>query len=113
MKAKILSAIILVFVMCTAACADLPSVTMLLKKKSPECEKMLAVLKQINSQYGIRIKTQHMYLEEHPELADKYKVRHVPTLIFMDANGKERAREVGPRTLEQVLAVFENAGVKI
>ena len=104
MKAKILLAIILVIVMCTAACAALPSVTVLMTKKSPECE--------ITSQYGARISASHVYLEDKPGLAEQYNVRYIPTLIFRDSDGKERARESGPRTLEQVLAVFENNGVK-
>ena len=112
MKAKILSAIILVIVMCTTACAALPSVTILMTKKSPECEKMLSVIKQINSQYGARISASHLYLEDKPGLAEQYNIRYIPTLIFRDSDGKERARESGPRTLEQVLAVFENNGVK-
>ncbi len=114
MKAKILSAIILAAVICSAACsASLPSVTMLLKKNSPECEKMLAVLKQIDKDYGVRVSTSCVYLDSNPGMAEKYKVRHIPMLIFRDANGRERAREVGYRTLEQVLAIFEKVGVKI
>ena len=112
MKAKILSAFLVVIVMCSAAYAALPSVTILMKKNSPECEKMLAVLKQIDSQYGVRISTSHIYLDDNLKLAEKYNIRHVPTLIFRDANGKERAREAGYRTSEQILAVFENAGIK-
>ncbi|MBR4195217.1 MAG: thioredoxin family protein [Synergistaceae bacterium] len=113
MKAKILTAVIFVAVLCSAAYAALPSVTVLLKKNSPECEKMLSVLRQIDSQYGTRIATSYIYLDEHPETAEEYKVRHIPMMIFWDADGKERAREIGPRTLEQVLAVFEKVGIKI
>ena len=112
MKAKILSAIILVIALCSAAFADVPSVTMLLKKNSSECKKMLEVAKQIDSQYKGRLSASYSYLEDKPKLADEYNVRYVPMLIFRDSAGKERAREVGPRTLEQVLAVFENNGVK-
>lgn len=112
MKAKIVSAILIVIVMCSSACAALPSVTILMKKNSPECEKMLPVLKQIDSQYGVRISTSYVYLEDNLKLAEQYNIRLVPTLIFRDASGKERAREAGYRTLEQILAVFDNAGIK-
>ena len=74
---------------------------------------MAKVLEQIDSEYKGRIATSHIYLEDKPELAEKYNVRYVPMLIFKDADGKERAREVGYRSVEQVLAVFENNGVKI
>lgn len=113
MKAKILSAIILVMLLCSSACAALPSVMILMKKNSSECERMLPVLKQIQQDYGVRISASHVYLEDDLKLAGKYNVRYVPMLIFMDADGKERAREVGYRSLEQILAVFEKNGIKI
>ena len=112
MKAKIISAILAVMVMCSSAYAAVPSVTILMKKNSPECEKMIPVLKQIDSQYGARISTSYVYLEDNLKLAEQYNIRLVPTLIFRDANGKERAREAGYRTSEQILAVFEKNGIK-
>ena len=113
MKVKFLSAILLVIVMCSTACAALPSVTILSTKTCPACTQMEKVFRQINSEYKGKISTEHIYLEDNPEVAEEYNVRYVPMLIFKDANGKERAREVGYRSLEQVLQVFENNGVKI
>lgn len=113
MKAKILSAFVLVVVLCSSAYAALPSVTMLSTKTCPACEQMAKVLKDINAKYSNKISTSHVYLEDKPELAKKYNVRYVPMLIFRDANGKERAREVGYRSLKEVLNVFEKVGVKI
>ena len=74
---------------------------------------MAKVLDEINRQYKGKISTEHIYLEDKPELAEKYNVRYVPMLIFKDADGKERAREVGYRSIEEVLNVFEKVGVKI
>ena len=99
--------------LCSSAFAAVPSVTMLSTKSCPACTQMAKVLEQIDSEYKGRIATSHIYLEDKPELAEKYNVRYVPMLIFKDADGKERAREVGYRSVEQVLAVFENNGVKI
>ena len=113
MKSKIFSAVVLVMLLCSSAFAAVPSVTMLSTKSCPACTQMAKVLEQIDSEYKGRIATSHIYLEDKPELAEKYNVRYVPMLIFKDADGKERAREVGYRSVEQVLAVFENNGVKI
>ncbi len=114
MKAKILSALVLVVVMCSvAAAASLPSVTMLSTKTCPACKQMAKVLDQINSQYKDRIATTHVYLEDNPEMAEKYNVRYVPMLIFMDAYGKEKAREVGYRSLDEVIKIFRDAGITI
>ena len=113
MKTKIFSAVLLAMVLCSSAYASLPSVTMLSTKTCPACAMMAKVLDQIDSEYGGRIKTSHIYLEDKPELAKKYKVRYVPMLIFKDANSKEVAREVGFMPKEDVLKTFSNKGVTI
>lgn len=41
--------------------------------------------------------------DESEELADKYHVKSVPTVIVLDNEGEELGRFVGPRTKEQLL----------
>ena len=111
---KILAALVFVLVLSACAFADsLPSVTMLSTKTCPACEQMAKVLKDIDAQYSGQISTAHIYLEDNPDIAQKYKVRYVPTLLFRDASGKIVAQEVGYKSLDGVLAVFRKAGVKI
>ena len=74
---------------------------------------MSRVLDEIEAKYARKLATETVSLERHPEVGRAYNVRYVPTLIFVDARGKEVAQEVGYRTLEQVLAIFRKAGVKI
>ena len=50
---------------------------------------------------------------EHPEVAREYKVRLVPTLLFLDAEGKVVRQELGYRSLDEVLEIFKKAGVAI
>lgn len=110
---KILSALVLVIVLCSAASAALPSVTMLSTKTCPACAQMETVMKEIASQYAGKISTEHVYLEDHPDVAKKYNVRYVPTLLFRDSSGKIVAQEIGYKSLDAVLAVFKRAGVNI
>ena len=114
MKTKVLSALIFVLLACSmAGAASLPSVTMLSTKTCPACEQMAKVLNDINAKYSGKISTYHFYLEDKPELAKEYNVRYVPMLIFRDASGREKAREVGYRSLDEVMKVFQKAGIKI
>ena len=114
MKAKILSAFLLVMMACSVAgAASLPSVTMLSTKTCPACEQMAKVLNDIKAKYGGKISTAHIYLEDNPEIARKYNVRYVPMLIFRDASGKERAREVGYKSLDEVISTFRKVGITI
>ena len=114
MKVKVLSAFLLVMVLCSVAgAASLPSVTMLSTKTCPACEQMSQVLNDIKAKYSGKVATYHFYLEDKPELAKEYNVRYVPMLIFRDASGREKAREVGYRSLDEVMKIFAKAGVKI
>ena len=111
---KALSVLVLVLTLSVcASAADLPSVTMLSTKTCPACEQMAKVMKEIDAQYSGKITTAHIYLEDNPDIAQKYKVRYVPTLLFRDASGKVVAQEVGYKSLSEVLAVFRKAGVNI
>ncbi len=110
---KILSALLLVMVLSSGACAALPSVTMLSTKTCPACEQMEAVMKELATQYAGKISTEHVYLEDHPDVAKKYNVRYVPTLLFRDGSGKIVAQEIGYKSLDGVLEVFRKAGVNI
>ena len=96
-----------------ALAARLPKLTMLSTKTCPACVQMAKVLKQIDSKYAGRLATQHIYLEDRPELIEQYKIRYVPMLLFVDGNGQEVAQEVGYRSLDEVLSVFKKHNVKI
>ena len=110
---KMLSALVLVVIMSSCASAALPSVTMLSTKTCPACEQMEKVMKEINAKYSGKLSTAHIYLEDNPDIAKKYNVRYVPTLLFRDASGKVVAQEVGYKSLDEVLAVFRKARVKL
>ena len=110
----LLAAALLVAVMATGAwAAKLPTLKMLSTRSCPACVQMNKVLKRIDRDYSGRLATQHVYLEEHEDVAEKYNVRYVPTLIFIDAKGHEFAQKVGYLSLEEVLAVFKKHGIKI
>ena len=110
---KILSALLLVMVLCSCAFAALPSVTMLSTKTCPACAQMEKVMKKIEADYSGKISTQHIYLEDKPELAKQYNIRYVPTLLFRDSSGKIVAQEIGYRSLDAVLEVFRKSGITI
>ena len=74
---------------------------------------MSKVLDEINDKYAGKLVAEKVNVEEHPEVAREYKVRYVPTLLFMDAEGKVVQQEVGYRSLDEVLEIFKKAGVAI
>lgn len=110
---RISAALVMLMVLCSSAFAALPSVTMLSTKTCPACAQMEKTLKEIDAKYSGKIATSHIYLEDNPDVAKKYNVRYVPTLLFRDASGKTVAQEVGYKDLNGVLAVFRKAGINI
>ena len=110
---RIILAFVFIIVLCSSAFAALPSITMLSTKTCPACKQMTKVFNELKSKHGSSVSTSHIYLEDNPEVAKEYNVRYVPMLIFKDAKGKEVAREVGFKSLSEVLAVFKKAGVNI
>lgn len=113
MKKKILWALLFVFVLSSMASAAVPSVVMLSTKSCPACAQMSKVLKEINANYRGRLSTALIYLENNPDIAQKYNVRYVPTLIFRDASGKEIAQAIGYKSLKEVLKIFADKGINI
>ena len=113
MKKGFLLSLLLVLVLCSVASAAVPSIVMLSTKSCPACVQMSKVLKQINENYRGRLTTAHIYLENNPDIAKKYNIRYVPTLIFRDASGKEIAQEIGYKSMQEVLEIFEKKGIKI
>lgn len=110
---KFLLSLMLVLFLSSVASAALPSVVMLSTQTCPACVQMSKVLKDLRAKYPNKLTTAHIYLENNPDIAKKYNIRYVPTLIFRDSNGNEIAKEVGYRSVDEVIKIFANAGVKI
>ena len=74
---------------------------------------MSKVLDEVNDKYAGKLVAEKVDLEKNPEVAREYKVRFLPTLLFLDAEGKVVQQEVGYRSLDEVLEIFKKAGVAI
>ena len=108
------SAILVALVLLISGCAfaeNLPSITMLSTKTCPACTQMEKVMKQLRSEYRGKVSTVHVYLEDNPDIAKKYNIRYVPTLIFRDGTGKMIAQQIGYRSLDDVLLTFAESGI--
>ncbi len=64
---------------------------------------MLApILKQVKENLGDRITIIKIDVDKHQELASKYQVRGVPTMVLFQ-NGKQLWRQSGVLTKEQII----------
>ena len=89
----------------------LPSLVTLSTPTCGHCVQMSRVLDSINEKYGEKIFTEKIDLMSRRDLASEFNVRSVPHLLFVDAEGKVFEQKIGFTQEDDVLKVFENAGI--
>ena len=64
------------------------------------------VLKQ-NLEGFTRVPVEEIDCEENPDIAQKYNVRNVPTLIYLNDKEEVVDRTVGLQTIDQINAIID------
>lgn len=64
------------------------------------------VLKQ-NLEGFTRVPVEEVDCEENPDMAQKYNVRNVPTLIYLNDKDEVIDRTVGLQTIDQINAIID------
>ena len=77
------------------------------------CKKMQKVMDQIEEEYGDQVKIvfYDVWTDEGKPYGDKYKIRLIPTQIFLDKEGKEYYRHEGYFPKEDLIKVLKKKGV--
>ena len=78
------------------------------------CRMMQPVMKNIEKKYGDQIKVifYDVWTQEQRKYADIYKIRVIPTQVFLDANGKEFHRHEGFYPEAEIDKILETKGLK-
>jgi thiol-disulfide isomerase/thioredoxin len=72
----------------------------------PPCKQMRPRVELLSkNNYPVR----SIDVDEHPELAERYRIEGVPTFVVVDAEGKEIAREEGLIEARELADLFRNA----
>ncbi len=69
------------------------------------CQVLGPVLKQVKDQLGDQIKIVKIDVDKNQELASRWQVRGVPTMVLFQ-NGKQLWRQSGVLSKEQILQVI-------
>jgi len=74
---------------------------------------MSKVLDSINEKYAEKILAEKIDLVGNRELAVEFMVQYVPHLLFVNANGEVFEQKIGVMQEDDVLKIFEKAGIRI
>ena len=78
------------------------------------CKKMQPVMEQVEKEYGAQVKVifYDVWTDEGKPYAQKYKIRLIPTQVFLDKDGNEYFRHEGFFPYEDLVNVLKQKGVK-
>ena len=78
------------------------------------CKMMQPVMKQVEQKYGKRVEIvfHDVWTEEGKIHGQKYRIRAIPTQIFLDKNGNEYFRHEGFFPFEEIENILGRKGVK-
>lgn len=78
------------------------------------CKMMQSVMKEVEEEYGDQVKVifYDVWTKEGAPFGEQYKIRAIPTQVFLDKDGKEFSRHLGFFPREEIEKVLEKQGVK-
>ena len=79
------------------------------------CKAMQPVMKSIEEKYGSQIKIifYDVWQKEQAHHAQEYKIRVIPTQVFLDSQGKELMRHEGFFPEKEIDALLQSKGLKL
>ena len=95
--------------------SNMPSLLEFSTETWPACVQMVSVMKEVKKEYEGRVAVKTLIVnesEENYELAGKYNIRVVPTLIFLNADGSEYKRIEVFTPKKEIEEIFNKMGVK-
>lgn len=76
------------------------------------CDMMAPIIEALRQEYNGKLAVEFYDVRKDPEPARQYRIRVIPTQIFIDASGKEIFRHEGFLPKEEILPVLAQMGVK-
>ena len=78
------------------------------------CKKMQPIMDEIEKEYKDQVKVvfHDVWTSEGKPFAGKYKIRLIPTQIFLDSEGKEYFRHEGFFPKKEIIKILKEKGVE-
>ncbi len=90
-----------------------PTLVELMTPVCPACKEMAKVLAEFEEKHGGSVEVKVIDVREDANAARLYQVRYVPTLVFLDEEGKELEKKVGYMPLDALEKEWERLGYSL
>ncbi|MBI2419033.1 MAG: thioredoxin family protein [Ignavibacteriales bacterium] len=109
---------VLLFILaCTAQAQTKPKITFveLGSVRCIPCKQMQPIMKSIENKYGEQVKVifYDVWNDDQKKFADQYKIKLIPTQVFLNEQGKEIFRHEGFYPEKQIDKLLQAQGLKI
>jgi thioredoxin 1 len=94
----------------TEATTNLPKLWDFWATWCPPCKQMKPIIEALEKEYDGKIEIKSIDVDQNKDLAEKFKVQAIPTLVFLDAKGNELSRIVGLVTRDTIVGRFKTHG---
>lgn len=91
---------------------QLPTLLELGSDTCTPCKLMKPILEELSREYEGKLSVQFIDVGRDRESAARYRVRLIPTQVFLDKDGKEVFRHVGFFSKDQIVEKLAEMGVK-
>jgi thioredoxin 1 len=76
----------------------------------PPCKEMKPTIEALAEEYDGKIEIRSIDVDQNKDLAQKFEIKAIPTLVFLDAKGNELSRVVGLVPRDTILGRFKAHG---
>ncbi len=90
--------------------AELPKLWDFFATWCPPCKKQAPIVEEIAREFEGVVEVRSIDTDKEQELARKFGIQAIPTLVFLDPAGKELSRNVGLMSKDSIIARFKTHG---
>jgi thioredoxin len=94
----------------TEAVSNLPKLWDFWATWCPPCKQLKPTIEALEKEYEGKIEIKSIDVDQNKDLAQKFKVQAIPTLVFLDAKGNELSRIVGLVPRDTIVGRFKTHG---
>ncbi len=76
------------------------------------CRTMAPIREAVAQKYAGRVNVVYIRVDQHPALAEQYRVQYIPHLIFFDPQGQESFTHTGTMTQDDIEAQLARLGAE-